>query len=112
MPGSTWLPTVMFNFFPYFNDELLALEPTQENPINISNKSLEGVTAEDLNEMPLEEFQMIMDTPPAHYVTSPSTVQLQFAHNPNLNDMKRGIMIDRLIANDTEPDLVKKLFML
>lgn len=44
--------------------------------------------------MPYEEFQMIMDTPPAHYVTSPSTVQMQLAYAPNLNDVKRGIMID------------------
>lgn len=78
---------------------------------SLSNKTLENVTAEDLNEMPFEEFQMIMDTP-VHYVTSPSTVQMQLAHNPNLNDAKRGIMIDRLIADDSEPDLVKKLLNL
>lgn len=55
---------------------------------------------------------MIMDTPPVHYVTSPATVQMQFAYNSNLNDVKRGIMIDRLIADDAEPDLVKKLLNL
>jgi len=112
MPGSVWLPTIMFNSFPYYNDERLATEAPQQSPSNLSNKSLENVTAEDLNEMPFEEFQMIMDTPPAHYVTSPSTVQMQFAYNSNLNDVKRGIMIDRLIAEGTEPDLVKKLLNL
>lgn len=112
MPGSVWLPTVMFKFFPYFNDERLTTEPPQRTPSTLSNKSLENVTTEDLNEMPFEEFQMIMDTPPAHYITSPSTVQMQLAYNPSLNDVKRGIMIDRLIANDAEPDLVKKLLNL
>jgi len=112
MPGSIWLPKEMFNFFPYYNDERVAIETPQQTSSSLSNKSLENVTAEDLNEMPLEEFQMIMDTPPAHYVTAPSTVQMQFAYNANLNDVKRGIMIDRLIADDSEPDLVKKLLNL
>ncbi|MDP3270048.1 MAG: hypothetical protein Q8M40_13500 [Legionella sp.] len=55
---------------------------------------------------------MIMDTPPVHYVTSPSTVQMQFAYSSDLNDVKHGIMIDRLIADDNTPDLVKELLNL
>ena len=51
-------------------------------------------------------------TPPAQYVTSPSTAQMQFASNPNLSDVKRGIMIDRLTTDDAEPGLVKKLLNL
>lgn len=112
MPGSIWLPKELFNFFPYYNDERLAVRVPQHASNSLSNKSLENVSAEDLNEMSFEEFQMIMDTPPDHYVTSPSTVQMQFAYNSNLNDIKRGIMIDRLIADDNEPDLVKKLLNL
>lgn len=101
----------MFNFFPYYNDERLSTEPYESTPIT-TNRTLENVTAEELNEMQYEEFQMIMDTPPADYVTSPSTIQIQLANNSNLNDIKRGIMIDRLIADDTEPDLIKKLLQL
>ncbi len=112
MPGHVWLPRNMFNFFPYFNDERFSVESSEQPSEVLANKSLENVTAEDLNEMPFEGFQMIMDTPPAHYVTAPSTVQMQFAYNANLTDVKRGIMIDRLIADDSEPDLVKKLLNL
>lgn len=112
MPGSVWLPRNLFNFFPHYNDERLTIESPRQPSDILAGKSLENVTAEDLNEMPFEEFQMIMDTPPVHYVTSPSTVQMQFAYNSNLNDVKRGIMIDRLIADDNEPDLVKKLLNL
>ena len=111
MPGRVWLPRNIFNFFPYFNDERLFIEPS-EIPAITTNQTLENVTAEELNEMPYEEFQMIMDTPPAHYITSPSTVQMQLAYDSNLNDVKRGIMIDRLIADNAEPDLVKKLLKL
>lgn len=55
---------------------------------------------------------MIMNAPPAHYVMPPSTVQMQFAYNSNLNDVKRGVMIDRIIADDAEPDVVQKLLKL
>jgi hypothetical protein len=112
MPGRVWLPKKLFDYFPRFNDERLIDEQTERNPDIVPNKSLENVTAEELNDMLYEEFQMIMDAPPVHYVTSPSTVQMQFAHNSNLNDVKRGIMIDRLIADDAEPDLVRKLLNL
>ena len=112
MPGRVWLPRNLFNFFPYYNDERSAVKSPEQASEILTHRSLENVTAEDLNEMPYEEFQMIMDTPPVHYVTSPSTVQMQFAYSSNLNDVKRGIMIDRLIADDAELDLVKKILNL
>lgn len=112
MPGSIWLPSELFKFFPYYNDERIVNETSPKMPSNLSYASLDNVTAEALNEMQLEEFQMIMDTPPTHYVTSPSSIQMQFAYNSNLKDIKRGIMIDRLITENKEPDLVKKLLNL
>jgi len=66
--------------------------------------------------MPVEEFQMIMNTPPtppAHYVVVPQqSAQMRFAYDENLNDIKRGIMIDRLTSRGTEPDLTPKLITL
>lgn len=109
MPGHIWLPRNLFNYFPYFNDE--KMKEDSSTPLIVANeRTLEDVSAQELNSMPYEEFQMIMDSPPAHYVTSPSAVQMQLAANPELNDVKRGIMIDRLVSRSTEPDLVKKLF--
>lgn len=108
MPGHVWLPRNLFNYFPYFNDERMREEPSA--PLNVANaRTLENVSAQELNLMPYDEFQMIMDIPPAHYVTSPSAVQMQLAANPELNDVKRGIMIDRLVSRSTEPGLLKKL---
>lgn len=111
MSGHVWLPIVMFNFFPYFNDERFSIELEPFSAIT-TNKTLENVSAEELNEMPIEEFQMIMDAPPSHYVTTPSSVQMNLAYDSHLNDVKRGIMSDRLIADDTEPDIVRKLLTL
>lgn len=108
MPGHVWLPRRLFDFFPYFNDERVKVDSSLESNI-VNNRTLESVSAHELNLMPYEEFQMIMDAPPTHYVTSTSAVQVQLAANPELNDIKRGIMIDKLVSQATEPDLVKKL---
>ncbi|MGC1182811.1 hypothetical protein [Legionella sp.] len=108
MPGSIWLPSELFNFFPYYNFKVITPKPA----VVILNKTLENTTAEELNELSIEEFQMIMDSPPAHYVSTPSSIQLQYANNPNLNETERSIMVDRLIADDNEPDLVQKLLKL
>lgn len=108
MPGHVWLPRNLFNYFPKFNDE--RFKTAFSTPMNNENyRTLEDVSAQDLNTMPYEEFQMLMDAPPTDYVTSPSAVQMQLASNPELNDVKRGIMIDRLVSRSEEPDLVKKL---
>lgn len=108
MPGRVWLPRNLFNYFPYFNDEKIKSEQFTQKTIQ-SNRTLENVSAQELNSLPYEEFQMIMDAPPAHYITSPSAVQMQLAANNELNDVKRGIMIDRLVSRSEEPDLIKKL---
>ncbi len=49
-----------------------------------------------------------MDTP-AQYVTSPWAVQMQLAANPELNEVKRGIMIDRLVSRATEHRLTRMI---
>ena len=113
MPGRSWLPAILFNTFPYANDERLTanIHPIRDD----YTRNLDDVTAEELNEMPIEEFQMIMNTPPtppAHYVIAPQSAQMRFAYDEKLNDIKRGIMIDRLTSRGTEPDLTLKLITL
>jgi len=114
MPGLIWLPVVLFNTFPYNNDE----RPTSSaiNSFAVTEKrSLNDVTAEELNDMTIEEFQTIMNNPsapPAHYVSVIQSAQMTFAYNEKLNDVKRGIMIDRLTSHGIEPDLTPKLIQL
>ncbi|WP_419386688.1 hypothetical protein [Legionella sp. 29fVS95] len=98
----------IFNYFPYFNDERSRV-PSSSILNGANDRTLENVSTNELNVLPYEEFQMIMDAPPTDYVTSPSAIQIQLAANPELDDIKRGIMIDRLVSRSTEPDLVKKL---
>ena len=109
MPGRVWLPAKLFNAFPYYNDEKFKYDET-----SITHKTLDDVGAEELNSMPFEEFQMIMDNPPkppAAFITTPASTYMRFASNDALSDRKRGVMIDRLTSNDTEPDVVPKLYL-
>lgn len=55
---------------------------------------------------------MIMDAPPKNYVVQPLSSEMRFAYDENLNDIKRGIMIDRLTSRGNEPDLIPKLLKL
>jgi hypothetical protein len=107
------LPSKVFNAFPHGNDEkLLHIVDTILNP---DTRTLDDVTAEELNEMQEEEFQMIMDAPPKlpeTYIAAPMSAYMRFAYDNRLNDFKRGIMIDRITIRGTEPDLVPKLLKL
>ncbi len=114
MPGHVWLPRNMFNYFPLFNDERFI--PDQSEPVaDIStNKSLDDVSTEELNEMPLEEFQTLIDAPlksPTNYV-APISAYMRLAYDDNLNDSKRGAMIDKITSKVSDIDLVPKLIKL
>jgi len=140
VPGHIIVPSKVFNAFPYGNDERFS--PVVDAILNPDARTLDNVTAEELNEMQQEEFQMIMDDapskPPETYIaaapnrrsehsyyseklatndssqglTSPLSVYMRFAYDDKLNDFKRGIMIDRITMRGTEPDLVPKLLKL
>lgn len=126
VPGHIITPSAVFNAFPYGNDETFF--PEVGTTPNADARTLENVTAEELNEMQQEEFQMIMDNaplkPPETYITaalkrpadqtitSPMSTYMRLAYDDTLNDFKRGIMIDKITMRGTEPDLVPKLLKL
>jgi len=108
MRGSITLPSIVFNAFPYANGQLI---PDTEPPIMTeSNKTFDTVTAEDLNTMDFEEFEMIADIPLNQETPQHIAVEWKQANNPSLNDIKRGIFIDRLSvvgASDTVTNFLK-----
>lgn len=114
MPGKVWLPRNLFNFFPYYNNERLTVESTiTPSEIQI-NKSLENLTAKDLNEMSSETFQTLMDAPlpsAPNYIV-PISVYMRFAYDDTLDDDKRAAMIDKITSKISDVDLVPKLLKL
>lgn len=117
MPGRIWLPVKAFQAFPYYNDERLIPEHTigVKKDFDITDKNLDNVSDEELNDMSFEEFQMLMDAPPKPpeaYITTPMSAYMRFASSDILNDDRRGIMIDKLTSKGSEPDLVPKLLKL
>lgn len=114
MPGRVWLPATLFNFFPYFNDEKLTIEVSETPPTILTSTSLDNITADKLNEMSLNEFQTIIDAPleaPSNYV-APMSAYMRFAYDEELNDVKRGAMIDKITSKVSDVDLVSKLLRL
>lgn len=111
MPGRAWLPRVLFNAFPYGNDEQFSPNITSLRADNTRN--LDNTTAEELNDMPIEEFQIVMNNAAAltHYISTQSAY-MKFAYDEKLNDIKRGIMIDRITSRGIEPEMTPKLIRL
>lgn len=116
MPGRVWMPRVLFDRFPYYNDER-GIKKSRFNTLalnELSNKGLEDVTVEDLNTMSFDEFETIMSSQksPHYIVPQTGSIEMRFAYDENLNEAKRSIMIDRLTSRGDEPDLTSKLIKL
>ena len=116
MPGRVWMPRVLFDRFPYYNDER-GIKKNRFNTVALNefgNKSLENITSEELNTMPPGEFEAIMNNQksPHYMVPQISSIEMGFAYDENLNESKRCIMIDRLTSRGEESELTSKLIKL
>ena len=117
MPGRVWMPRLLFDRFPYYNDERGIKKSALNNTSTLSpseNKRLEDATTQELNAMPTGEFDILMNNHKTSHYTVPQTssVEMRFAYDENLNESKRSIMIDRLTSRGDEPDLTPKLIKL
>jgi len=114
MPSRIWLPRTLFNFFPYFNDERFNTQLSIQSSEILENQSLDNVTSEDLNEMSFEKFQTIMNTPikSSNNYISTNSAYMRFAFDENLNEVKRGAMIDKITSKGNEINLVSNLIKL
>jgi hypothetical protein len=117
MPGRAWIPRVLFDNFPYYNDERGVTKSRFNNTFSLSEssyKNLEDTTVEELNAMSFDRFETIMSNQKLLHYMIPQTnsIEMQFAYNDNLNELKRGIMIDRLTSRGDELDLIPKLIKL
>jgi len=96
-PLTLILPKFLFNKFPLINHELLENKDIVQPPLlNHTDKVFSELSAEELNNMPLEEFEMVADIPlnqetPTHIVS-----EWKYANNPKVNEVKRSVFIDRL----------------
>ncbi|MGV3739794.1 MAG: hypothetical protein ACO1N3_00670 [Gammaproteobacteria bacterium] len=116
MPRRVWIPRVLFDRFPYYNDERGIKKSRLDTLVlnELNNKGLEDVTAEDLNAMSFDEFETIMSSQKSPHYVIPQTgsIEMRFAYDEKLNEAKRSIMIDRLTSRGDELDLTSKLIKL
>lgn len=90
-----------------FNLSISEPELAGELPLSKIDKDFSDLIPNELNHMPYEEFQKVADislksTTPSHIVS-----EWKFANDPKINDIKRGIFIDRLSVSD-EPDVIPR----
>ncbi len=112
MPGRAWLPRLLFNAFPFFNDERGYALHTLKTPSSTAS-SLTDFFVHEINSMPLDAFVSSLAAQPTNYVVQPNmTVLKSLALDERLTDIKRGVIIDRLTSRGTEPSLVPDLINL
>ena len=118
MPGRVWMPRLLFDRFPYYNNDERGIKKSAHgNTLALSkseNKILQETTVQELNAMSPEEFDTIMSSQKtSHYIVpQTSSIEMRFACDEDLNESKRSIMIDRLTSRGDEQDLTPKLIKL
>jgi hypothetical protein len=100
------LPTTIFNTFPFQNNGLLEDENTIKPPLLLqSDKVFSDLSANELNAMPYEEFELIADIPMNLETPTHIESEWRYANDSHINDIKRGIFIDRLSMSN-EPNVI------
>ena len=94
MENKIMLPRNVFNTFPYSNTELMP-NLNAAKQINIG-KAFAALSADELNRMPYEEFVMVADIPLNQETPTHIASEWKYAADHHVNEIKRGIFIDRL----------------
>lgn len=102
------LPVNIFKTFPYYNNSLSSLASDPLPPLLVqSDKEFADLSADELNTMPYEQFERIADIPLDQVTPTHAETEWRFANDQNVNDIKRGIFIDRLSMSN-EQDIISR----
>lgn len=108
MNNKVILPTIVFNTFPFQNNGLLEDSDTNNPPLLVqSDKIFSDLSADELNTMSYEEFELIADIPMEQATPTHIAAEWRYANDPHINDIKRGIFIDRLSMSN-EQDVIPR----
>ncbi|MDF1683924.1 MAG: hypothetical protein P1U36_04620 [Legionellaceae bacterium] len=110
MKGIIMLPRKVFYAFPYANNESSYSTYTSglNSPMILEpERQFETLTSDELNTMPYEEFVRIADIPLNQETPTHIDAEWRFANDENVNNIKRGIFIDRL-AMSNEKDVIPR----
>lgn len=110
-------PAGVYTRLPSFNARpwLLPESQTSQPPLAEvhTDKKLTDLTVEDVNELPIEELQMIVDAPPVDSVSiAAPQIELAFALDPKVDPLKRYFFLDDITATDNQPGIVDTLIHL
>lgn len=100
------LPKNIFYAFPYSNVNYTP-ETVQAPLLTSTDKDFSSLTADEINTMPFEEFEMIADIPMELETPTHIQAEWRFAKDTQVNEVKRGIFIDRITLSN-EQNVVPK----
>lgn len=111
MNNHIMLPINVYNTFPYANGDTFSDRNVEKiNPLPLlSGRDLDFnmLTADELNHLSYKQFVEIVDIPIAEETPSHIQREWEFLFDLHVNDVKRGILIDRL-AIVGDQDLVPR----
>ncbi|RAP34629.1 hypothetical protein B1207_15205 [Legionella quinlivanii] len=115
MNNRIMLPLNVFNTFPYANGDAFSEEfssiPNQIPLMDRIEQQFSELTAEELNKLPYEKFVELADIPMAEETPTHIAKEWEFLFNPEVNEAKRSVFIDRLAVSN-EPDVISKFISL
>jgi len=100
-------PGILFNAFPMRGERLVPEKETHPPLLNSTDKVFSELSAEELNKLSFEEFEMIADIPMNQETPSHIVAEWKFANNPSTQEIRRGMFIDRLSMSN-EQDVIPR----
>ncbi len=99
VPSGQFNPAILFNSFPYVNDGRFIPEHTQNI---VDNRTLADLTAEEINSMEFERFEVILENPQNNAVQPKYVEEFRIAKDKRVKDIIRGGMLDliSITSND------------
>ena len=101
-------PNNIWSAFPYSNDDAIAAQTKTPELSNV-DKNFISLTADEINNMGFQEFSSIADTPFEQTTPTHWAMEFEYAQNEAINDIKRGVFIDRLSMSN-QKNVITKLF--
>lgn len=103
------IPRVVFGFWPLQNANFKG--EIKKNYTPLIKATWQTATIDEINSMPFEQFAEYYDIPIAQETTEHIAKQWELLKNPGLNNIKKGVFIDRL-ALIGEQETIEKFIKL
>jgi hypothetical protein len=103
-------PGILFSVFPMWGERFAPEKEIHPPLLTSTDKVFTELSADELNKLPFEEFKMLADVPLNQVTPSHIVAEWKLANNPRVEEVRRGMFIDRLSMTnerDVIPQFIK-----